>query len=213
MKKEKILPVEMDISSDNYVSDIYNYCDRWCNHCSLAGECPAYSETLENEITPGDDLTGMLANEMLAAMETNSTGQNYSMLDAVFPDLPCEILDISIALFEFVRKFEQEGNENEGIHLAFETIEFQAIVMAVKFDQSLKMKQDDKKQNAYRNGAAKTGLVSIEKNLNALELLFEKLPEIQDSILNLMNSLSEVKILAEELFSEAKSFIRPVFDE
>ncbi len=47
MDKEKIFT---EVENDNYISGIYNYCDRWCERCTFSTQCMSYRlEQEENE--------------------------------------------------------------------------------------------------------------------------------------------------------------------
>ena len=50
-------------TQDGFIIGVYNYCDRWCEHCSLASRCRVYAGELQlafdGAATPGHDRRGL----------------------------------------------------------------------------------------------------------------------------------------------------------
>ncbi|MFO7446263.1 MAG: hypothetical protein R6W90_07845 [Ignavibacteriaceae bacterium] len=80
MKKKK-----QALDDKNYISGIYNYCDRWCEKCAYTANCLLFtneSKIITHEILNNGDLTGL--KDVLYDDFTDDEGEDYS--DDFLPD-------------------------------------------------------------------------------------------------------------------------------
>jgi len=63
------------------------------------------------------------------------------------------------------------------------------------------------------NGSAKVALIGIDRSIDAATTLLRHLKEHREKIKTFRDQLEKIRTMAEELFPDARSFIRPGFDE
>ncbi len=89
----------------------------------------------------------------------------------------------------------------------------------VKFMRALMGKMEDdgwEIENGFQrdyDGSAKVAMIAIDRSMQAWGLLYELMPDEDDTLLRLLAMLQKLKLLAETEFPDAQKFIRPGFDE
>ncbi len=73
--------------------------------------------------------------------------------------------------------------------------------------------RDDEMKQYDQNGSAKIALIAIDKSINAFSYLLETILEKEDDLLNFLSVLSRLKKIVEKEKPNARSFIRPGFDD
>jgi len=63
------------------------------------------------------------------------------------------------------------------------------------------------------NGSAKVALIGIDRSIGAWAKFMEIIPERADATVNLIKLLKKILSITEKTFPQARSFIRPGFDE
>jgi hypothetical protein len=63
------------------------------------------------------------------------------------------------------------------------------------------------------NGTAKMALIAIERSIKAWALLLDMMPGEEDTLIGLLATLQRLQRLVEEAFPDARSFVRPGFDD
>jgi len=63
------------------------------------------------------------------------------------------------------------------------------------------------------DGSAKVALIAIDRSMAAWGRMYDYFPAHQDQILALIKHLDSLRRRVEKIFPEARSFIRPGFDE
>jgi hypothetical protein len=63
------------------------------------------------------------------------------------------------------------------------------------------------------DGSAKVALIGMDRSLAAWGQLYEQLPDAQDGILDMLVHLDRLRRAAEQLFPNARAFVRPGFDD
>ena len=70
---------------------------------------------------------------------------------------------------------------------------------------------DDPVQNDS-NGSAKIALVAIDRSIAAWGVLYAQLPDLEDSILDILSHLERLRKALERAKPQARQFVRPGFD-
>lgn len=89
----------------------------------------------------------------------------------------------------------------------------------VKFMRALMGRMEDdgwEIENGFQrdyDGSAKIAMIAIDRSMQAWGLLYELMPDEEDTLLRLLAMLQKLKSLAETEFPDALKFIRPGFDE
>ena len=65
-------------TQDGFILGVYNYCDRWCEHCALASRCRVYAEDLSMSLD--------LPEEPPAASEPSSVVRSLGAVAAAFEE-------------------------------------------------------------------------------------------------------------------------------
>lgn len=71
-------------------------------------------------------------------------------------------------------------------------------------------------QNGFQpdfDGSAKVAMIGIERSMHAWSSLFNILPENEDDFLKILSLLAKLKTMVNEEFPNARSFVRPGFDD
>lgn len=63
------------------------------------------------------------------------------------------------------------------------------------------------------DGSAKVALIAMDRSIAAWGELYRQLPGAQDDILDLLVQLDRLRRKTEQVFPEARAFVRPGFDE
>lgn len=106
-----------------------------------------------------------------------------------------------------------------GIGDCFEVIQWYLFFIDAKLQKALQGKIEAKEWktgNAYQkdsDGSAKIALVAIERSMGAWSRLYEFLPSSEDSALDALSLLEQLKQKAIEEFPNAMNFKRPGFDD
>ena len=102
------------------------------------------------------------------------------------------------------------------LHDAIEIIQWYCFFIPVKLSRALLDYDADAQDTemAYdNNGSAKIALIAVDRSIQAISVLIAKLEKEQDELLNLLSTLFKIKKLTEKTFPNARSFVRPGFDE
>jgi hypothetical protein len=79
-----------------------------------------------------------------------------------------------------------------------------------------KLEDEEEEEDDYpkdSDGSAKIAIIAIERSMNAWMKYYDLMPSIEDTALNSLSILSQVKQLALQEFPNAMSFRRPGFDD
>jgi hypothetical protein len=86
----------IDVGGDpNFISGIYNYCDRWCERCPFTTRCAAYTaEEADLDVDPGArDITNSAFWEKLKAIFSETQAMILAMAEERGIDLSAEALE------------------------------------------------------------------------------------------------------------------------
>ncbi len=95
-------------------------------------------------------------------------------------------------------------------------LEWYNLFIPVKFKRALTgyYEQDEFEEADYdMNGSAKIALIGVDRTLEAMQTLHRHLKSERETLRALRSELEQIRVMAEEQFPYARSFIRPGFDE
>lgn len=100
-----------------------------------------------------------------------------------------------------------------------EIVQWYEIFIHVKLMRAIsglhEKKQSKNKPHGFLDaeGSAKIALIAIERSMQAWHRLLNYIPGQEEDILNFLLQLKKISVLTEELFPDARNFVRPGFDE
>jgi len=227
-------------NSSEYISGIHNYCDGRCNKCDFTKQCSSFALNEEmNNVTNNDDKESSDDNLMIIlkattefieeelekrGIDAQETINELSNTDNVEPDTkhPLEIKAESYA--EKVKRWLDSNqreiesrivSEQTNIKNYFESITWFQLFIPAKVSRSLSIFKNGQMHSTDEydsNGSAKAALLGIDESLWAWENLMNTIPQKEDSILNILRHLSEIRAEVEKTFPKAREFKRPGFD-
>jgi len=107
-----------------------------------------------------------------------------------------------------------------GVQLAdsLEVIQWYLFFIQAKLQRAIRSYNEDDLFDADpiqndANGSAKVALVAIENSIAAWDVVRDRFPELTNSILDLLLPLARLRAGIDQQFADARSFIRPGFDE
>ncbi|MFP4470627.1 MAG: hypothetical protein ACOCX8_01555 [Bacteroidota bacterium] len=99
---------------------------------------------------------------------------------------------------------------------AINVLEWYHIFIAIKFKRALTgyFEQEEFEEADFdMNGSAKVALIGLDRSLDALRILHRHLKIHRKFLQKMRTELEDIRLLAEEIFPEARSFVRPGLDE
>lgn len=147
--------------------------------------------------------------------------RKYSKLTLAFTkdevDFPEKVRELVKQGHLGVKSPEQIVETTAEIADAFEVVQWFMFFIEVKLQRALSGKCDEEEDTfdypKDSDGSAKIALIAIEKSMAAYAKLHSYFPEQEDTILNALSLLQQIKRVAELEFPNAYNFVRPGFDE
>jgi hypothetical protein len=176
------------------IHGIFNWCDRWCERCSKTENCTVFKTSAH---LPSDNPDVFFKNLSMMFDATIDMMKEYCEKN----DIDFESLKDSDIECEYERK---------------KVIQWYQYLLQVKMQRALMAQKDETELelNPYDSlGNAKLLLVSIERNIGAWGYLYQKFREDEDEILDILVCLQNLGKKLEQLFPDARTFIRPGLDE
>lgn len=235
--KKSLLELTLD---KEFVPGICNFCDRWCEKCTMSSKCLSYAYRREIKGIDSDLETEELKNreywkKINRSFNTStklllSESYNFTtkielpkQLDNPLEKLAAKYGDIvNTWLIENKEKLNQI-DKKEAINSTevCEIIKWYSNFIASKIHRAqLKIGKDDNpglndKKNLYRDniGSAKIAIIACDQSIGAFSVLYSKCYECQNEIINFISQLSLIKTQLLKTFPKAMEFKRPGFDE
>lgn len=229
-------------SNPDLIAGIYNYCDRWCERCPFSSRCLVYaSEQEEGASLVSQEATNGEFWRRLRAIyqEARERIDEWSKEAGLGPDISGD--DIarhrkrrrSVDTHPIVRAAKKYANaagdwfldltEGENPEKekaedleATDVVKWYQYQIAVKTMRALSERGDDSEEERSpkdSDGVAKVALVGIERSISAWRWLQTMVAARADSIVPLILQLEQLRIAIEREFPDARSFVRPGFDE
>ena len=225
---------------NNFIPGIFNYCDRWCERCTLTARCRVYA--MEQEYAGEEhDLTQRAFWRNLQNIFT----ETKEMLREAAAERGIDIdkLDLEEAgeMIERKRraikqqdltKLAERYTDQAGVFLEAQDLSDEAIgqtrlemlqiiswyhfFIAAKINRALYAEDDfdEDEDDVLTNdgdGSIKIALIAIDRSIAAWKVLLRD--EGKDEIKSLIELLETLRRLCEEKFPNARDFLRPGFDE
>lgn len=226
---------------NNFIPGIFNYCDRWCERCTLTARCRVYA--MEQEYTGEEhDLTQRAfwrnlqnifteTKEMLreAAAER---GIDIDKLDLEEAGEMIERKRRAIKQQELT-KLAEKYTDQAGVFLEaqdlsdttteqtrlemLQIISWYHFFIAAKINRALYAEdefEEEADDDVLRNdgdGSIKIALIAIDRSIAAWKVLLRD--EGKEEIKSLIELLETLRRICEEKFPNARDFLRPGFDE
>jgi hypothetical protein len=248
----------------NFISGIYNYCDRWCERCPLTSRCMnfamtrAYSDDPEaSDITNEKfwqslseifKVTGEMLEESAQEMGIDldsidfeeasrddavddkivknhvccrAAQKYYKMVDEFFeseyiPALHAVDKTDKATASELPKldRLERPANLDEMVEIIFWYHHFiyVKLMRAVRgtLGNAPQMIEDFPKDS---DGSAKLALIAIDRSMAAWGHLNDCFPAHRQQILSIIQHLDGLRSRVENVFPQARNFVRPGFDE
>lgn len=188
------------VGNEQFISGIYNYCDRWCERCTLRTRCLSFA--MDPDLNTGDSPRTDPDNEAfwqnihenfqlafeLLLESAEEWGIDLNALDDPIPD--------ALAL-----------------HDAVEVVRWYQFFLYPKISRALMgLVEDDRDMMNDVLGTAKIALIAIERSLGAWQTLGQEL-QLQDDVLDMQIRLAKIRKELETRAPGALAFKRPGFDE
>ncbi|MCU4165140.1 hypothetical protein [Carboxylicivirga caseinilyticus] len=226
-------------NSSSFITGIHNYCDGRCNICKFTKQCSSYA--LNEELNNATNNNGDDSDDQLMVILKATTEFIEEELDKRGIDASETINELSKAEAEdnttkhsleiksesYAEKVKRwlDSNQREIesriiadqdlIKHCFESITWFQLFIPTKISRALIpiKSNDSSSMDKYdSNGSAKVALLGIDESIWAWNNLMDAIPQKEDSILNILRNLSEIRSELEQLFPEARQFKRPGFD-
>ena len=225
-------------NNPDLISGIYNYCDRWCERCPLTSRCLVYATEQEEDNSPeSHDIRNEAFWRKLGAIlhETREMIAKWAKdagIDLTAPGAEDEarhqrkrqLIDnhplakygkkYANAASDWFREFDETLEVNESSEDAREVIQWYQYQIAVKTIRALSGRKEELEEDPRdSNGSAKVALIGIDRSIAAWRMMQLSLPERAETIVPLILQLERLRHRLEKGFPDARSFVRPGFDE
>src|SRR3989440_983104 len=263
----------------DFISGIYNYCDRWCERCPFTSRCMVYATESADSITDDPEshdinnakfwhkLEGIFrethemilewAEEMGVDLESAEAEAAIAERGQQREEAKEHPLSVSARHYAemvqewFKEEFAVEANvhdditgkansveEDINVSDAVEVIRWYQFFIAAKTYRALMGLEDigDEEVSDIEidpfsdddiededvllraaghdsDGSAKIALIAIDRSLSAWRLMQNALREKTESIVPMLIELEKLRRGIEQIFSTARDFVRPGFDE
>ena len=221
-------------NNPDLISGIYNYCDRWCERCPLTSRCLVYATEQEDDSQENNDLRNEAfwrklgsifqeTREMIAAWvkeagidlasatdENDARHRGRRQLVDNHP-LVKSGRKYANAASDWFREFDQRIEVSDQLEDTREVIQWYQYQIAVKTIRALTGREEELSSDS--DGSAKVALIGIDRSIAAWRLMQLSLPERERSIVPLILQLERLRCRLEKSFPQARSFVRPGFDE
>ena len=261
MNKEDIKKLA---KNKNFISGIYNYCDRWCERCPFTSRCMNFAMSREYSDDPqASDMNNekfwqslseifkvtreMLeesAEEMgidLDSIDFEEASRDEGIKDKIVKNHTCcktakKYYEMVDEFFESeyipslqvvdksagekapelpkTDKLEGPATLDELVEIIFWYHHF----IYVKLMRSVRGALEEPSELLEEfpkdsDGSAKVALIAIDRSMAAWGHMHNHFPSHQDQILGIIKHLDNLRKRVEQVFPDARNFIRPGFDE
>lgn len=226
----------------NFIEGIYNYCDRWCEHCSFTGRCLNFESSKFAPDADSPDMFEYLSNTIEATMlmineKMEELGIDPSEIAEIVEMETSDISDprdhplhkkVYDAAFETHRWLEthkplERISDVSAMVLSEKSMHFKQAVEVIywyNFFVSAKVYRalmpddihDPGDIQTDSNGSAKIALIALDRLIGAWSVVMENMKDHEDEILQFLITLAEIHRQVGITFPKAKQFVRPGFD-
>ena len=262
----------------DFISGIYNYCDRWCERCPLAARCLVYATEQADDVSADPEAHDINsakfwsrmesifqeAHEMIlelaeeAGLDREEVEDEEDLIDREQHRQDAKQHELSLSARRYAEMVQQWFTEEfaveESVHDdttgktksteddidvsdAIEVIRWYQFFVAAKVYRALmgleekgvadslavdeasldnEIDEDDLQFSVAgddADGSAKISLIAIDRSSSAWRVMQSSMPEKADSIKPMLLELERLRRGTEQVFPQARDFIRPGFDE
>jgi hypothetical protein len=248
----------------DFISGIYNYCDKWCERCPFTVRCTVFameadddhgaeSRDLENQafwkqlhgnLAATAELLREMAGEAGVDLDSLISSEDEARTDRVLRETKAHPLvtaatDYTMAVHKWFQAakelFENKAQElsakvrmdlpdidpqAEVVDLqdATEVVRWYHTLISAKIRRAVQQRLTDRPScldgvPKDSDGSAKVALMCIDRSMVAWTRMREHLPEQGDTILDFLVALERLRRETERVFPDARSFVRPGFDD
>ncbi|MBK3516423.1 hypothetical protein [Carboxylicivirga marina] len=224
----------------HHIAGIHNYCDGRCKRCEFTDKCSSFSlnselESFNKTEAPQDDkqikvilkaTTELIEEELskkgIAMDDALSEIENEEPEQKVKHSLEKQAESYAEKVKRWLESNQMElesrivAQPNLKINEDTETITWFQLFIPAKINRAVNglSKVEHSDLDTYdAHGSAKIALLAIDESLIAWENILKFIPNKEDSILNLLRHLSKLRSELEKFVPEARTFVRPGFDE
>jgi hypothetical protein len=217
---------------DGFIIGVHNYCDRWCERCSLSARCHVFAEVVSEELhhlddtPPGHGQPALLSLGAVAsqARPTDDEDDTLDLPPVVAPwappQLPAEVRALETRIRDFGRGIAAwrppEGTASDpAVRDSLEVLGHFGIFIGPKVHRALLglALADDLGPQSDANGSAKAALLAFDRLGDAWLRLAERGAVGVAEAAPVLNELAWMTGEVERLFPRARQFVRPGFDE
>jgi hypothetical protein len=213
---------------DGFILGIFNYCDRWCQRCTLSSRCSVFAEEqrlMFGPATPSPSMSprslGAAAAEVDADQTDDITGLRFDEARRLAePVLTAEEADLHRRVSELGRRLSTwlvpEGRANEpAVVDAAEVVMHFGFFIGPKVYRALigraGVAEDGLPSDAL--GSAKAAILAFDRIGEAWLRLAELGTVSVIEAAPVLTELQQLTAALDRLFPRARSFVRPGFDE
>jgi hypothetical protein len=223
----------------DHIPGIYNYCDRWCERCPFTSRCLNF-EMSEDKF--GDLQDGDINNEVFWQRLSETLQETMSMLKEMAEErgVDLDALDLEDAQ-DMENPFEEKPVVHMASHMAksyIDTVEnwfndnvyifeddARQMAAAYEAESSESQLQEDTVtlidsvevirwyQHQIYVKLQNVVLIGMDRSISAWGKMTKYFPDQKENILNLITHLDRLRRRSEKKFPEARSFVRPGFDD
>ena len=233
--------LEENMNHPQVIHGIFNWCDRWCDRCKKTDYCTVYKTSACLTSGSPDDFFKSLSmifeatieilqeyiqeNEIdLESLEDSDIESDYDRKKYLIRDdeglnLAKQYGKMAKHWLDSLKKKHPYGMEvrmqDERLADSVEVILWYQYLFEMKLTSALMAQkyEEEERSNPYDSlGNAKLLLVSIERNIAAWGYLYQKFIEDEDKILDILVCLQRLSAKIEQVFPEARAFIRTGLD-
>ncbi|SRR6266436_688413 len=262
----------------DFISGIYNYCDRWCERCPLAARCLVYATEQADDVSADPEAHDINSAKFWRRMESIFQEAHEMILelaeeaglDRVELEAEEDLIDreqhrqdakqheLSLSARRYAEMVQQwftdefaveesvyddttgkSKNTEDDIDVsdAIEVIRWYQFFVAAKVYRALMGLEDKRIADALgvaevfidnetdeddlqfsiasddADGSAKISLIAIDRSSSAWRVMQSSMSEKADSIKPMLLELERLRRATEQVFPQARDFIRPGFDE
>ena len=206
---------------DGFILRIYDYCDRWCETCSLTSRCQAFNARSRSETnsSPTPRWLQECVSEMNAVLRQPTTDLRFGkLLQAVAPQhhaIEQRARAYSLAAAGCLQTMEIASDRDYAD--ARTIVGRYCVLIPTKVYRALAALANETIYATHwprdHDGSAKVALMAIERSRAAWITLAERrLARIED-VERFVSDLSRLADDLDRVFPEARTFVRPGLDE
>ena len=221
------------------IHEIFNWCDRWCEKCNQTGLCTLHKNSVQLSPESPEEFLKTLSNifesakKMIKEIVEKRDIDPETLQRSDFEDeydwkkhliRKNDGMVLAKKYRKQVMRWFNSLNDDYGTEVrmqdpmlsdCMEVILWYQYLFEIKMARALISQKDAEEEHSepYDSlGNAKLLLVSVERNIGAWGYVYQKFKEDEDEILDILISLQKLGKIVEQVFPEARAFIRPGLD-